>query len=208
MNRVNNPLFIKLGNRARPYSKDLPKPGIGKMQNIHISNIQATEVGEFLEDPEMKFSHYNARAKAAGIFIDGLPEQYIDQLSLDGFFISYKGGCPPEDAGTQVPILPESYPEYSAYGDIHPSYGLYGRFVSHLSLKNIRLVFEKSDFRPAFQFEHVNQLTIENPEGEKATAKQAVLKLVQCKNIFISRNPISLKIKDIQSGQCENLVIH
>jgi polygalacturonase len=91
MHRVNNPLFIKLGNRARPFSKNIEPPGIGSMKNIQISNIQADEVGEYIEVPDMEFSHHNARPKAAAVFIDGLPERDIENIYLEDFFINYKG---------------------------------------------------------------------------------------------------------------------
>ena len=42
MTGVGAPIFIRLGNRARPFKEDMDKPGIGSMRNITISNIEAT----------------------------------------------------------------------------------------------------------------------------------------------------------------------
>lgn len=206
MNRVNNPLFIKLGDRARPYSKNMATPGIGEMKNIMITNIQAKEVGEFLEEPEMEFSHYNARAKAAAVFIDGLPDKDINNISLENFYIEYKGGGTREDASAEVPIIPKAYPEYSFYGDVHPAYGFYCRFVNHFILRNIRVAFEKDDYRPAYIFDKVDQLFMENIEGQKAVQNQPVIQLTRC-NAYLKLNPLSMAKTDIKADSSSKLII-
>ncbi|MHC4439085.1 MAG: glycoside hydrolase family 28 protein, partial [Planctomycetota bacterium] len=38
MDKVGAPIFLRLGNRARPFKKDMDTPGIGFMRNITISN--------------------------------------------------------------------------------------------------------------------------------------------------------------------------
>lgn len=208
MYRVNNPLFIKLGNRARPYSKTMEKPGMGEIHNIQITNIQANEVGEYIEEPEMKFSHYNARPLAAGIFIDGLPEKNISNIALSNFVINYKGGGSKEDALVKVPDNPQAYPEYSSYGDIRPAYGFYCRNITHLRLENIQVSFDKPDYRPAYIFDHVDQLYINHIEGEKSVGKHPVVKLVQCSDAFIKMNPFSMKKKDIIMDKKSELIIN
>ena len=42
MTGVGAPIFLRLGNRARPFKDGMDKPGIGSMKNITISNIEAT----------------------------------------------------------------------------------------------------------------------------------------------------------------------
>lgn len=53
------------------------------------------------------------------------------------------------------------YPEFSMFGEL-PAWGFYIRHVTGLHLKNIRLQFEKSDFRPALVLDDVQQFTLEN----------------------------------------------
>lgn len=208
MHRVNNPIFIKLGNRARPYSKNIPVTGIGEMRNIQISNIQANEVGEFIETPDLDFSHHNARPKAAAIFITGLAEKDIQNISLENFFINYKGGGTREDALVEVPENPQAYPEYSSYGDIRPAYGFYCRNITKLTLKNIHLTFEKEDYRPAYIFDQVDYLFLDNISGEKIENNdQPVIKIVRSKNSYVKLNPLLMTKGDIKTERCPKLII-
>jgi hypothetical protein len=208
MHRVNNPIFIKLGNRARPYSKNIPVTGIGEMRDIQISNIQANEVGEFIETPDLDFSHHNARPKAAAIFITGLPEKDIQNISLENFFINYKGGGTREDALVEVPENPQAYPEYSSYGDIRPAYGFYCRNITKLTLKNIHLTFEKEDYRPAYIFDQVDYLFLDNISGEKIENNdQPVIKIVRSKNSYVKLNPLLMTKGDIKTERCPKLII-
>jgi len=68
---VSVPLFLRLGNRARPFRKDMEKPGMGAMRNVVISNITAANVEKI------------------GCSITGLPgqcdpERYQDHFSWRG----------------------------------------------------------------------------------------------------------------------------
>ena len=79
MNNVGTAIFIRLGNRARPYSendpkiytnregvnKNIPKPGMGKLSDVIISNIQADNVGN------------------TGCSITGLPGYPVENITLD-----------------------------------------------------------------------------------------------------------------------------
>ena len=208
MTKVNNPLFIKLGNRARPYGKNIEPQGIGEIKNIQINNIQANEVGEFTEVPDMEFSHHNACPKAAAVFIDGLPERNICNLSLENFFINFKGGGSRMDAQAEVPVLPKVYPEYSSYGNIRPSYGFYCRFASQLNLKNINVGYEKTDDRPAYVFDRVDHLYMENMGGENAGSGEPVVRLNHCGSSYLSGNPEKIKKKDIVTDRFSKLIFN
>jgi hypothetical protein len=207
MNRVNNPLFIKLGNRARKFNPDMEKPGIGSIQHIQIANIQATEVGEFVEIPDVEFSHHKALPKAAAVFIDGLPEKQIVNIHLENFSIRYKGGGSREDAMAEVPFNPAGYPEYTSYGKVRPAYGFYCRNVMNLRLKNIAVTFEKPDHRPAYIFNNVNRLIMDHIEGERAEPDQYLVRLIKCKKCYLKSTPFSVKQEDIRLDQFSELII-
>jgi hypothetical protein len=206
MNRVNNPLFIKLGNRARKFREDMEKPGIGTIQHLQISNIQATEVGEFTEIPDVEFSHHKALPKAAAIFIDGLPEKQIKNIRLENFIINYDGGGSREDALAEVPFNTAGYPEYTSYGEVRPAYGFYCRNVMNLSLKHIKVTFEKPDHRPAYIFSNVNRLLMEHIEGERAEPAQYLVQLIRCKECYLESTPFSIRKKDIYLDQFSELL--
>ena len=57
MRNVNCPIFLRLGNRARPPYEGAPTPGLGSFRNVMISDVQA--VG----------------ADKVGCSITGLPER-------------------------------------------------------------------------------------------------------------------------------------
>lgn len=206
MHHVNNPLFIKLGNRARPYSEDKPVKGKGRMKNIQINNIQADRVGGFVETPDIEFSHHNAKPDAAAIFITGLNEENIENVTLTNFRINYEGGGKKEYAAVEVPENEKTYPEYSSYGSIRPAYGFYCRNVSDITLENIHLTFEKSDFRPAYIFDKVKQLYADNISGDKAEGGDSMIKLTQCKDAILKLNPLLVQKDDIGTENSVNLI--
>jgi len=74
MNNVSGAIFMRLGNRARTYKENMPKPGMGNWSNVMISNVQATNIGNI------------------GCSITGLPSYPIRNLTLENIHISFKGG--------------------------------------------------------------------------------------------------------------------
>ncbi len=42
MRNVRGPLFVRLGNRARPFKKGMEQPGLGRLRNVSICGVQAT----------------------------------------------------------------------------------------------------------------------------------------------------------------------
>ncbi|MHC4496706.1 MAG: glycosyl hydrolase family 28 protein, partial [Planctomycetota bacterium] len=74
MDIIGAPIFLRLGNRARPFKKDMEKPGIGVMRNITITNIEATG------------------ANPTGCAISGLPDAKIENITLSNLRLSFDGG--------------------------------------------------------------------------------------------------------------------
>ena len=54
----------------------------------------------------------------------------------------------------------EKYPEFSMFGEL-PSWGFYVRHVEGITFRNVHLSLRDSDFRPAFVFDDVHQLTMD-----------------------------------------------
>ncbi len=59
-----------------------------------------------------------------------------------------------------IPEAASEYPEFHMFGEL-PSWGFYVRHVYGLVLKNVRLSVRDDDFRPAFVFDDVRNLTME-----------------------------------------------
>ena len=115
MRNVNCPIFLRLGNRARPPYEGAPTPGLGSFRNVMISDVQA--VG----------------ADKVGCAIAGLPERAMENITLSNIRIQFAGGGTQADAAREIPELPAHYPEYRMFG-VLPAYGFYCRHVKNLRL--------------------------------------------------------------------------
>ena len=143
MQDVQTPLFIRLGNRR----------GKGVLKNIIVSNIVA-------ENQSLITSS-----------ITGIPGSYVENVTLRDIMFSYTGGADENDASIVVPEKINEYPENRMFGPVLPAYGLYIRHVKNLTMENIQCRLRKPDYRPAFIFDDVhnvslNTFQVDLPQGE------------------------------------------
>ncbi len=163
------PLFIRLGNRARGFDKDLPKPGSGSIQNITISNITA-------------YGTYNYTSS-----ITGIPGHDIRNVTLDNIRIFSKGGGTIKQFKREVPELETDYPEAVMFDEL-PASGLYVRHVQNITINNVEFHFETKDMRPALYFDDVKGVKILN----LSSGMEKELPMIfgrNIKNVFI-QNPL------------------
>lgn len=135
------PIFLRLGNRARTFQEGAPKPGVGSFRNVIISNIVATDAG------------------VTGCSITGLPGHPIENVTLSNIKIGFVGGGTKQHAESDVPELPEKYPESTMFGTL-PAYGFYCRHVDGLTFRDVDLQFAKPDARPALVCDDVQRLDV------------------------------------------------
>ena len=82
--------------------------------------------------------------------------------------LNEKGSLSFEDLQRETPLwrlddVPEEvrkYPEFSMFGEL-PAWGFYVRHVNRITFHCVHLSLRDSDFRPAFVFDDVRQLTME-----------------------------------------------
>ena len=164
---VHVPLFMRLGNRARPFKKNMEKPGIGTYRNVVISNIIATNVEKF------------------GCPISGLPGHPIENVTLSNIRITFPGGGTAAEAQAEVEEKAEEYPEATMFG-VLPAYGFYCRHVKGLRLSNIDLGLENEDFRPAIVCDDVRDFEADGiSTGEKAAGSLAMFILKDVRGALI-----------------------
>jgi len=140
------PLFLRLGNRGRPYETNTVKP-TGRFRRVVLSNIQAVEGGCF------------------GSEITGIPGHPIHNLTLDNVRLSFLGGGPlgPESNGgvpvAEIPVSEheEGYPRPGMHGCL-PSYGLFIRHVEGLNIRNLELSCEIPESRTALLMNDIHDL--------------------------------------------------
>lgn len=141
-------IFIRLGNRGRPYRQE--NPGVGVLRNVQITNIQATRVGDWIED---------VGKRVIGCSITGLPGHAVENVSLENIRIQFKGGGTPEDAAREIPERPDAYPSCRMFGTL-PAYGFFVRHAKNISFRHVDLSFQHDDVRPAMICDDVADLEI------------------------------------------------
>jgi len=166
MNGVGAPIFVRLGNRARPFKEGMETPGIGAMRNITISNIEATG------------------ANPTGCAISGLPEAALENVTLSNVRLSFEGGGTKADAARAIPEKPTDYPEYAMFGKL-PAYGLYCRHVKGLKLLNVQLQVAKPDQRHAVVLEDVEEALVDGLDAPLGPDAETMIQLTDVKKVLI-----------------------
>jgi hypothetical protein len=166
MNKIGAPIFLRLGNRARPFKKNMEKPKMGVMQNVTISNIEA--IG----------------ANPTGCAISGLPGHAIENVTLSNLRMSFEGDGNKQDAARVIPEKPTDYPEYSMFGRL-PAYGLYCRHVKDLKLLNVQLQLAAADKRHALVAEDCENISIDDLDAPFSQDAEAIIRLSDVKGALI-----------------------
>lgn len=162
------PLFIRLGNRARGYDDALPKPAIGSIQDVMISNITAYH------------------AQAFGSSITGIPDHPVKNITMENVRIYYSGGGSKEDGSKLVDEKVKSYPEATMFGNV-PAFGLYVRHAENINLSNIEFHLEESDMRSPVILDDVKQGIITGIRSD-ISESVAFMKAINVKDIYL-QNP-------------------
>ena len=160
MNGVATPVFIRLGDRARPFTEGGPRPPVGKLRNVAIANVQAVGAGP------------------VGCTIAGLPGHAIENVVLENLRLTFAGGGQRADARREIPEYADKYPEHSMFGTL-PAYGFYCRHVKGLSLRNIETSCLQEDERPALVCDDVQGLEL------AGSALAGSIRLKQVKEAFV-----------------------
>ncbi|MCW5978185.1 MAG: glycoside hydrolase family 28 protein [Bryobacteraceae bacterium] len=161
MRDVKNPLFIRLGNRARPFQEGGSAPGVGALRNVSISGLKATGAYEI------------------GCPVSGIPGHFIENLSLENVRIHFTGGG--KRVAGEIPENPDAYPEHRMFGAL-PAYGFFCRHVRNLRLRNVETFLEKPDERPAIVCDDVHELDM---DGCRIRAAREAIRLRQVSDAFI-----------------------
>jgi polygalacturonase len=141
MNNVGTAIFIRLGNRARPFTENMAKPGMGRLSHIIIDNILGANIGR------------------TACSITGLQGYMASDIILSNICLTFEGGEKADTTAHAIPELSEAYPEHNMFGEL-PAYGFYCRHVRNISFNNIELGYNKPEARPAFVFDDADGLQL------------------------------------------------
>ena len=148
-----NPIFIRLGHRGG----DAP----GTVRNVTIRNMfvdvpfSRPDIDYDMRGPAFDFFHNPIPSSVTGI-----PGHCVENVTLENIEIFCPGKASkgmayvPLSRLSAVPEKIDDYPEFTMFGEL-PSYGLYGRHVRGLTLKNVNFRLKDSDFRPKYIFDDV-----------------------------------------------------
>ncbi|MDP4292679.1 MAG: hypothetical protein Q8908_16485, partial [Bacteroidota bacterium] len=159
MTDVLTPLFMRLGSRAG---------SPGEFKDIIISSINAK-------------SHSMLTSS-----ITGIPGARIQGIVLRDLIFENLGEGTLKDAATPVPEKEKAYPENTMFGSTLPAHGLYIRHADNLTMENVQLRTSNPDERPAFIMDDVTNVSLQNFQAEAPSSTEALIKLMNCKNILIS----------------------
>jgi polygalacturonase len=126
---ADTPIFLRLGARGRTFRPgDVARPP-GTLSNVVIRNIDVKH------------------ARRIGILISGIPGHVIEDVTLDRIAITMSG-----ELDTQVPAQPAenpaAYPEVRMFGGNLPAFGVYGRHLRSLRMRQVAVTGIAGDTRP------------------------------------------------------------
>jgi polygalacturonase len=177
MRNVGAPIFVRLGNRARPAFAGAPRPGIGSLENVRIHDITATGAGQ------------------VGCSITGLPNFPVRNVSLEDISITFRGGAWTSSFRRTVAENAEKYPEHSMFG-ILPAYGFYCRHVQNLGFTNVNVGFENKDSRPSLVCDDVDGLQLTHWQGQTRKADSDPYRFINVNNARLDGAPFVVPVKD------------
>ncbi len=179
MKDVKGGIFIRLGNRARPYlstgaggpSKQqyvpeagLEKPPVGTLGNIIIRDVIATGISK------------------VGCSITGIPARSAENITLENLQLSFVGGGGTDLVTWDVPEQIDRYPEHSMFGTL-PAYGFYCRHVNNLKFRDIQLDYAGSEERPAMMFDDIDRLVLEDLDLKVPSSDYPSVRFRDVKNL-------------------------
>ncbi|MBR2930673.1 MAG: right-handed parallel beta-helix repeat-containing protein [Clostridia bacterium] len=158
LKNVAQPIAIIVTDRAR--GPEGTK--VGSISNVAISNVIITgpywdEVVETMAQNSADY-YSNSLTKPfipMPIFISGLEDSVIRNLSLSNVIFDAPGGGREEDRSVFIPEVRTEYPMVLSYASVAPAYGMYARFVDGLRLYNVAFSTVKPDAREPIVLERV-----------------------------------------------------
>jgi polygalacturonase len=178
-----NVIFLRIGERQAGRK--------GRMNNILISNVYAEvpatkpDAGYNYEGPVEDLPRNISPSS-----IVGMPDAFIENVTLKNIEIRYPGGGNPNyakvglDELDKVPEMAANYPEFSMFKEL-PAWGFFIRHAKGIKFENVVLSCDKKDYRTAIVLDDVHGATF---SSLKTTAPASG------KNPLFSRNSTNVVI--------------
>lgn len=168
------PIFIRLGNRARPYQKDMIIENVGTLGDISISNIRIKNAGKI------------------GSSITGQPGFSVSNIRLSNIVMELEGGGTLDDLQKEVEEKPKDYPDGNMFGTL-PACGFYIRHATNITFDGIQITTKNDDFRPAFFLDDLNSGNFRNLQIKSYEGSPANIWMKNSRDILIKESAIKGK---------------
>lgn len=190
MENVATPMFIYLGNRARPFKNGQYVTKVSNVHDIYFDNITII----------------NAKLPSGVV---GLNYKAVKSVSFDNISIRYSEALKGKPLNVNnVPLKDFSYPMARMFGVNLPAYGFYCRNVEGLSFKNVSVYSARGEQRPAFVFDKVNNFELYSVKSFNYDFSSAMAYLRNSQDGFFSLcrtlNRTEFLFK-IEKKNCENI---
>lgn len=136
-----SPIFIRLADRARPYSPEHPVEGVGSISGVVLHDIIIDGAGP------------------TGCSITGLEGHPVSDILLHDITITHAGGQPVTPAPTDEKRA--EYPESTMWG-ILPAQGFWLNHTRNVTLRDIKVHALSPDARPVIVATDSEKLTHDN----------------------------------------------
>ncbi len=170
MENVGSPLFLQLGNRARPFKS-------GQYVD-HVSQVK-----------DISFSHIYADSATMPLIVSGLRGKMISNISFNDIRVNYYGTIDEDPMAVNgVPLEETSYPMCTMYGKNLPAYGFYGRNFDNTVIRNLRIhTGSEDEFRPAMVLDNVTETEIYSMNATVRPSTPAMIYLRSSGELLLNR---------------------
>ena len=135
-----SPIFIRLANRARPYSKDHPVEGVGTISGVVLHDILIDGAGP------------------TGSSITGLEGHPVTDILLHDIVIRHAGGQPITARPADEKVA--EYPESTMWG-VLPAQGFWLNHAGDITFRNVKVEAATPDARPVYVLDDCENITME-----------------------------------------------
>jgi hypothetical protein len=165
MENVASPLFIRLGNRARPYKAGQYVDHQDDVKSIYLNNITVVD------------------CKRPGIIM-GLNSKKLNDIVITNYSVknSVEQTPVPYD---KVPLDEFGYPAGTYFKNL-PAYGLFVRNVEGLRLQNINMYSAEGETRPALVLDRTEDVELSSIHAEMKNSASPMIYIRNSNNIDAS----------------------
>lgn len=134
-----SPIFIRLGNRARPYAEGVPVEKIGEISGVTIHDVIVNDAGP------------------VGCSITGLEGHPVKDITLRNISISHTGGVGVTPSPTDMKEA--EYPEATMWGNL-PAKGFWLNHTENVKIDGLSVITTSPDERPLIVTENSGNTTV------------------------------------------------